>query len=173
MADEEGSGVVGTVLAMGLLYWFGYAVAIAYIAAVVAAAAAVIIAIGVLGFATISWTRLLGQARRAGDRAWLTDLWGAPILGLVAGGAVAASGIARDVATWDQSGGFDRLVRSWGPAAFYLGLPLAFVTFVFALFGTPTLLAGPRPRRLLAYVGFGFFGAYFTMVAYAYVPVLR
>ena len=42
-----------------------------------------------------------------------------------------------------------------------------------ALFGTPTLLAGPRPRRLLAYVGFTFFGAYFTMVAYAYLPVLR
>ena len=159
MANDDGLGVVGGIVVMGTVYWIGYVLALAFVAAVVALIAAALIGVGVGILAVVGWSRYLGEARARGDRAWAFDLWGAPAAGLATVVVLIASGLLRSAVDWDQAGAGDQLSELPIGVQLVIG-PGAFILWVSGIILTVNAIGASRPFRYAAYPGFIMYSGY-------------
>ncbi|MCM2424913.1 hypothetical protein [Streptomyces sp. RKAG337] len=151
-----------TIAVMGMAYWMAMGLAMILAMALVGFLALIV----VLFAAVIAWKRKLREARLSGDDAWYTDLIAAPSLALVA----AFITVWKANPNWQWINDHQTIASSDNPSVLFWLMPLAFILFVFALYGTFVALATPRSStgawiRFSSYSGFLFYAVYFSIGA--------
>jgi hypothetical protein len=147
---------------MGVVYWMAMGLAMIFAMALVGFFAFV----AVIFAAAMAWKRNLKTAKRTGDAVWHFDLIAVPSLALIAAFITAWNVNPH----WQWVNDHQTISSSSNPSMLFWLMPLAFVLFIFALYGTFVALATPRAHegawiRFASYGGFLFYAVYFSIGA--------
>ncbi len=156
---------------MGVVYWIGFAMAMAVVAATVGVIVATVVILGILIVAVFAWIRSLRTAVRTGDHRWLRDLILAPAAGILSAALIGRG--FQHFANTEINAFLDRTVNAPDASIFVQIAPLPFgILFFVCLFALPGTLAKDGPRWL-AYPGFVFYSVYLTALGFQAADALK